>query len=361
MTPRPSSFLSLFPVPGPALTEGMVRLQTAIRQAFPLKSKHRSVLPGGVRRLSAFLTVERENLPPDYMTRPEYIAAYLNYFLPWNIFRQGRLLQGLGLELPAGARILDLGAGPLTFLQALWLARPQLRDQALEYIAVDRSESALKTGRKIFGSLVDKENTSWQVRTSRHLSEKGRPKADLLVAANFINEVEGDTRGKGRRNAAEGEEISAEDRLLERWENQVVENGAILLIEPAMRATARRLSRLRQTALRRGWHVAAPCPHQGDCPMPGVRGGPWCHFNFRPFGAPDWLVKFSRDCRLPKERGSLSFLLLTRGEQCGEDCSTGRGYSRFDPGAVNFRTLRSSRLAAGQLRLFRTWSGSVAG
>ena len=48
--------------------------------------------------------------------------------------------------------------------------------------------------------------------------------------------------------------------------------------------------------------------------MPGIRGGPWCHFNFRPRGAPDWLQKFSRDVRLPKERGSLSFLLLVRGQ-----------------------------------------------
>ena len=81
-----------------------------------------------------------------------------------------------------------------------------------------------------------------------------------------------------------------------------------------MRASARQLAKIRQSALQRGWRVAAPCPHAGDCPIPGVRGKPWCHFTFRPTGAPDWLAKFSRDVRLPKERASLSFLLLNRSD-----------------------------------------------
>lgn len=316
MSARPTGPTTLFPVPSLALGEGMGRLQAEIARAFPLKSKHRAVLPGGVRRLSAFLTVEREKLPPDYMTRPEYLVAYLYYFLPWNIFRQGRLLQGLNLELDEGARILDLGAGPLTFLQALWLARPELRAQALEYTAVDRSEPALKAGRDIFSGLAGDVAHRWSLRTSRTLTAKGRPPAQLLVAANFINELDDDSRGRDRRQAAEDHEASAEDRLLARWEAQVAESGAILVIEPAMRATSRRVSRLRQAAIGRGWHAAAPCPHQGDCPMPGVRGGPWCHFNFKPDGVPDWLARFSRSVHLPKERGSLSFLLLTRGDHC---------------------------------------------
>jgi hypothetical protein len=303
----------LFPPPDALFQKGLTELEPLLRRVFPLKAKHRAQLPGGVRRLSAFLTVERDNLPPDYMTRPEYLAAYLNYFLPWNIYRQGRLLQGLGLNLPDNARILDLGAGPLTFLQALWMACPQLRARKLTYEGVDRAESVLKAGRHLFEEMSTGANSSWDIVTSRQLSDRNRPRADLLVAANFINELQDPGRGRQRRDLAEAGEESPEDSLLERWENQVAEKGAILLIEPAMRATARRLSFLREAALRRGWHLAAPCPHQATCPMPGKRGGPWCHFNFKPVGVPDWLARFSRSVRLPKERGSLSFLLLTRG------------------------------------------------
>lgn len=313
MTASPASRSTLFPAPGRSLSEGLAALDSILRHVLPLKAKHRAALPGGVRRLSAFLTVERENLPRDYMTRPEYLAAYLHYFLPWNIYRQGRLLEGLPLDLPAGTRILDLGAGPLTFLHALWLARPECRDREIHYEGVDRSEPGLKAGRAIFEGWPGAAQGSWKVKTSRQLSSRSRAPADLLVAANFINELQDTGRGRQRRDLAESGEESPEDVLLERWENQVQDDGAILLIEPAMRATARRLSLLRQTALRRGWQVAAPCPHQGECPMPGRRGGPWCHFNFKPTGAPDWLVRFSRKVHLPKERGSLSFLLLTRG------------------------------------------------
>jgi hypothetical protein len=127
VSPRPLGIQQLFPEPGAELTRGLGELGALLRRIHPLKTKHRATLPGTVRRLSAFLTVERDQLPPDYMNRPEYLAAYVNYFLPWNIYRQGRLLQGLELDLPEGTRILDLGAGPLTFLHSLWLARPELR------------------------------------------------------------------------------------------------------------------------------------------------------------------------------------------------------------------------------------------
>ncbi len=48
--------------------------------------------------------------------------------------------------------------------------------------------------------------------------------------------------------------------------------------------------------------------------MPGQRNKPWCHFNFAAVGAPVWLEKLSVRARLPKDRASLSFLLLTRGD-----------------------------------------------
>jgi hypothetical protein len=310
MSRKPAPSNTLFPVPGPSFHQGMASLQEIIARAMPLKAKHRGALPSGVRRLSEYLTVERDHLPRDYMARPEFLSAYLNYFLPWNVYRQGRLLQGLQLDLPDGAHVLDLGAGPMTFLHALWLACPQLHERKIEYTAVDRSEPALKMGRNIFARLAG-EKAGWKASTSRLLSQKGRVPADLLVAANFINELAGDG---GKRHDPEAP--ASEDLILEKWENQVHPEGAVLLIEPAMRPTARRVTRMRRTALRRGWQVVAPCPHAADCPMTGMGSKPWCHFNFSADGAPDWLLRFSRKVKLPKENSSLSFLLLTRGEKC---------------------------------------------
>jgi len=309
----------LFLPPSVELKAGLIRLGELLPGAFPLRTKHRDALPARIRELSEWLTSDRDSLPRDYMARPEHLSAYLHWFLPWNIYRQGRLLAGLQLDLAPGTRILDLGAGPLTFLQALWLTRPELRTRELSYLGLDRADPALKVGRKLFAGLTGGNCAAWSVRTDRAIAGAGRtPEADILVAANLLNEIErpGKTaRSRSRGDgAAEGSGDSSADIMLERWERQVSANGAILLIEPGIRDAARQLSRLRQAALERGWKVQAPCPHTEDCPMPGRRNGPWCHFTFAPTGAPDWLVDLSRKARLPKERASLSFLLLTRGE-----------------------------------------------
>ena len=303
----------LFPLPSAELLDGLAGLPRALSAAFPLKTKHRSALPGGIRRLSDYLTIDRENLPRDYMSRPEFLAAYLHYYLPWNIYRQGRLLAGLDLALKPGAHIVDLGSGPLTFLHALWLSRPGIREQDLDYLAIDRSEPALKVGRKLFDTWAAQ--TSWMISTDNQPAgrKKFRP-ADMLVMANFINEVDrGPRSGRGSRSGDKDVDSSA-IQMLERWEGQVANDGAILLIEPGVRDSGRSLSRIRQTALERGWRIPAPCPHAEDCPMPGRRNTPWCHFTFPTGDSPAWLSRLSHQAKLPKDRASLSFLLMVRGE-----------------------------------------------
>ena len=304
------SYPGLFPPPTEEFCQRLAGVAALIQEVLPLRARHREALPAAVRTLSGYLTAERDQLPRDYMNQPPLLSAYLHYFLPWNLYRQGRLLEGLDLRIRPGAQIVDLGAGPLTFLLALWLARPGLRDQELKYYAVDRGEAVLKHGRQLFRLLAGK--STWQVHTEKTLAGIGRtPRADLLIMANFINELEWGSEPRGREPDAEV--ASAHDLLLDKWEAQVAEEGAILLIEPGMRASGRNLVRLREAALARGWHAAAPCPHAAACPMPGQRNRPWCHFNFAPTGAPEWLIKLSRRSKLPKERASLSFLLLTRG------------------------------------------------
>jgi hypothetical protein len=290
----------LFPVPTADLRQGLENLAGLLDKTFPLKAKHRAGLSRDIRELSEYLTSDRAGLPRDYMTRPQYLSAYLRWFLPWNVYRQGRLLQGLGLSLEPGARVLDFGSGPLTFAHALWLARRDLRDAEVNYLAFDRAEPVLKAGRRLWGAWEG--SKSWQVRT-----ESGRiphKQADLLVLANVVNEMK-----PGRPDP----EASPDEQMIARWERMTNEAAAVLVIEPGTRPAGRQIARLRQVALERGWDVAAPCPHANDCPQPGHGRGPWCHFTFTPEGAPDWLEKLAKEARLPKARASLSFLLLTRG------------------------------------------------
>lgn len=297
---------SLLPAPPADLVDGLARLETIVAGAMPLKPKHRAMLPRGVAALSALLTTDREDLPRDYMARPEHLAAYLHWFLPWNVYRQGRLLAGLGLDLPAGSRILDMGAGPLTFLHALWLACPELRAREVHYEAVDRAEPALKAGRTIFAALAGEASANWRV-TTRRGAAGGRPgpAADLVVAANMINELDSDRSGRRR-----GPDVEGPERLVMGWEKMVAPGGRLLLIEPGIRPASAQLVRLRAAALERGWIVEAPCTHPGECPLPGRGRAGWCHFTCGTEGTPRWLESLGRAARLPKERASVAFLLL---------------------------------------------------
>lgn len=299
----------LLPAPPPELVDGLARLETILAQAFPLRARHRAALPGGIAQLSSLLTVDRDSLPRDYMARPEHLGAYLHWFLPWNVYRQGRLLSGLQPDLAAGARILDLGAGPLTFLLALWLACPRLRECELHYEAVDGAEPALRTGREIFAALAGPAGDRWRVSTRRGAAG-GRPArpADLLVVANMINELEAERGGRRR-----GPDVDNQERLMMGWERMLAPGGRLLLIEPGVRPSAAQLVRLRGAAVERGWTIVAPCTHAETCPVPGRRGGSWCHFACDTAGAPRWLESLGRAARLPKERASLSFLLLQAG------------------------------------------------
>lgn len=306
MTRRPQPLL---PGPPADLVDGLARLEGLLAEVLPLRPKHRAALPGGVTRLSAMLTAERDDLPRDYMTRPEHLAAYLHWFLPWNIYRQGRLLAGLPLDLADGARIVDLGAGPLTFLLSLWLARPDLRGRALRYEGVDQAEPALRAGRDLFAALAGPAAGAWQVTTRRGAAgPRPGPGADLVVAANLLNELEPERGGRRR-----GPDVQEHERLVLGWERMVAPGGRLLLIEPGVRPAAAQLVRLRTAALERGWRVEAPCTHAETCPLPGRRGGAWCHFACDTAGAPRWLEALGRAAKLPKERASLSFLLLQAG------------------------------------------------
>lgn len=295
---------TLLPEPSAPLAEGLAHLRPALDAALPLRPRHRAALPGGVARLSALLTTDRDRLPADYMSRPEHLAAYLHWFLPWNVMRLGRLLQGLAPDLPAGTRILDLGAGPCTFLVALWLARPDLRDRELRYLAVDRSEPALKAGRRLFAAMAG-EDAPWRLSTTRRPPRGGR--ADLLVAANMVNELDADRPARQK-----GPDLDPMERLVADWERLLDPAGRLLVVEPGVRTAAARLVRLRAAALERGWCAVAPCPHPDTCPLPGRRGGSWCHFAADAVGAPRWLAALGKAAKLPKERVSLSFLLLNR-------------------------------------------------
>ncbi len=301
--PQPTRLFPSLSKDAAALLE---RYHAVLKHALPMQAKHLRLLPGGIRDLSRSLTMERgSDFRPDYMGRPETIAAYCHYFLPWNLLRLARLFQGLQLNLPADSVVLDLGAGPLTAVQALWIARPDLRNTPMTWHCLDKGGRILKTGKDLFTALAPK--SPWHIVT--HRSPALQPphcKAQLIIMANVLNEIHSPHSKRPLDDTL--------DRLGNKLSAMLDMNGQILIVEPGTRLAARGMVRFRETLLERGFGIHSPCPHHGECPMPGTGLSAWCHFPLNAADAPGWLKKLSGQAGLEKTGLSLSFILAGRKE-----------------------------------------------
>lgn len=291
---------TLFPNLEPRLRSELDALPRLIDKTFPLPHKFRNQLPKDIRDLSRLLTSNRSQRDDGYLGRPALLSAYLRYFVPWNIYRLSRLLSGLEISLNAGDTLLDLGSGPLTLPLALYLSRPELRTVPLQCICLDRNAAALDAGKKLFKALAP--DSVWKLKTIRGslgVKIEGTP-VKLLSAANLFNELFWDDRSS--LSALGG-------RYARMLSGMTDEAGSILVVEPGIPRSGAFISSLRENLIQLGRSMQAPCPHQGSCPLPGLRkGSKWCHFAFSTEDAPSDLHKLSAAAGIPKERASLSFL-----------------------------------------------------
>ncbi|MCA1944940.1 MAG: small ribosomal subunit Rsm22 family protein [Desulfovibrio sp.] len=281
----------------------------------PLTPRHRRDLPKAVAELSQLLTSERGERRPDYLQTPRFHAAYCWHFLPWNLFRLGRLLTGLGREwddLTDGDLLLDVGAGPLALTQALWMVRPDLRDKKLRWICLDRARKVMQAGRDLFDRLTGG-NSPWEIHLVGDSLQRGLPHINqhhgpfrLVAAANVVNEAVG---------SSHGEETLAERvaRLLDPLTRRLDESrGRLLLVEPGTRLGGTLMGLARESLLDDGFSVLAPCTHHAECPLLGRNAPGWCHQLMDVEGAPEWLQELAVLAALPKRQASLSLLLAGR-------------------------------------------------
>ncbi|MEL7638749.1 MAG: small ribosomal subunit Rsm22 family protein [Solidesulfovibrio sp.] len=299
----------LFPPLAPEVTAALAAYPALLRRELGMTPGMERALPRQVRDLSLSLTAEREGGPkPGYLSDPRTLAAYAWYFLPWNILRLSRLLPALPLELPEDGLVCDLGSGPLTFLQALWLSRPDLRGKRLRFVCADRSRRALDLGLGLFAGLAGFDpldpQAPWRVRPVRGEYWQGLAEGASLVAmVNVANEL----GGGGREPLA-----ARMERLAGQLAEGLSPGGQALVVEPGTRLGWRCLLGLREALLEMGLGLDAPCPHGQECALFAGRTRAWCHFTMSPAGAPAWLASLSERAQLGKTRLSLSFLLARK-------------------------------------------------
>jgi hypothetical protein len=280
-----------------------------LTEAMPMKAAHLKRLPENIRELSTFLTTERKDLlGRDYLHAPQTLGAYLWYFLSWNMLRLIRLLGGLNFSPREGAVIVDLGAGPLTLVQSLVLARPDLLDRELHFYCLDTTPKPMREGRKLYFALLDLlgKKSNWKTHLLHAPWQAGlrdAPPADVLTAINFMNEL------PWHRRDPLSEQVG--DFFTNAADRHVRSDGQCLFVEPGNRLGGKLTSMLRESAVAKGWNILAPCTHKEPCPLlDNPRETSWCHFSMSVQGCPDWLAALSREAELSKRDLSLSFLHL---------------------------------------------------
>jgi ribosomal protein RSM22 (predicted rRNA methylase) len=180
--------------------------------------------------------------------------------------------------------LLDIGAGPGTAAWAAVEAFPSLHDFTL----LDANSALRALALDLAGGSTRLRDITYRQGEAR-AALKDTEAADLVVASYMIGEL-GNT-----------EQTALADLM---WAKT---RDTLLIVEPGTPAGYARIVAARERLIASGAHVAAPCPHDGQCPL---KAPDWCHFTQRlPRSRAHKQVK---GVALPFEDEKFSYLVLSR-------------------------------------------------
>jgi ribosomal protein RSM22 (predicted rRNA methylase) len=180
--------------------------------------------------------------------------------------------------------LLDVGAGPGT---ASWAAAETF--SSLQGVALVDANSALRAlALDLAAGSARLGKIDYRQGEARALLAEADP-ADLVVASYMIGEISEAERGA---------------LLSLMWEKT---RNTLLIVEPGTPAGYGRIIAVREQLIASGAHVAAPCPHDGKCPLSAPD---WCHFTQRlPRSRAHKQIK---EADVPFEDEKFSYVALTR-------------------------------------------------
>jgi ribosomal protein RSM22 (predicted rRNA methylase) len=184
----------------------------------------------------------------------------------------------------APRRLLDVGAGPGT---ATWAAAETFGSLA-DLTSIDANTALRVLALDLFGNSSRLSTVQYTQGQARAVLSHAEP-ADLVVASYLVGEIS-DTERAALANLM--------------WSKT---SDTLLVVEPGTPAGYARILTLRGQLIALGAHVAAPCPHDGECPLVAPD---WCHFTQRlPRSRAHKALK---DAELPFEDERFAYVALTR-------------------------------------------------
>jgi ribosomal protein RSM22 (predicted rRNA methylase) len=195
-------------------------------------------------------------------------------------------LNALGEIRPdfAPKTLLDVGAGPGTATWAAAEAFPSLQGFALH----DANDALRTLALDLFSDSFRLRDVGYERGEARSTLARADA-ADLVVASYMIGEI----------GAAEQKALA---ELM--WQKT---SDTLLVVEPGTPAGYARIIALRERLIAKGGHVAAPCPHDGQCPLTAQD---WCHFTQRLQRSR--AHKQVKGAELPFEDEKFAYVALTR-------------------------------------------------
>lgn len=213
---------------------------------------------------------------------PLQATAYAVARMPATFAACAAMFARLTEVMPAFApqSLLDVGAGTGA---ASWAAIARWPDIASVQM-LDRNPSLRALARQLAGTgpLAHAEILGGDLSAEK-------PRADLVVASYVLAELPQDQAASVARDL---------------WQSAA---GALALIEPGTPDGFARIRLARAALVAAGAHVAAPCTHDGNCPL---LGDDWCHFSQRLARSRDHMLL--KEASVPFEDERYSYVVLTR-------------------------------------------------
>jgi ribosomal protein RSM22 (predicted rRNA methylase) len=221
-----------------ARLEGLSRVETASRAALISSTYREGGGSGAIRSESDALAYALARMPATYAA----VIASLN-----------ALREITPHFTPTG--LLDVGAGPGTATWAAAEAFPSLQRFSL----IDSNSALRALALDLVGNSVRLRSIDYRQGEARAALADAEP-SDLVVASYVIAEI------------SEPERTALADAL---WAKT---RDTLLIVEPGTPAGYARIIDVRTQLIAAGAHVAAPCPHDRECPLTPPD---WCHFTQR--------------------------------------------------------------------------------
>jgi ribosomal protein RSM22 (predicted rRNA methylase) len=255
--------------------------------------------------LRAQMRILADKFAHEKPTEDTFSNAYFAYNFPMNYLKTRLIAQKIKALYPdilfrENLRICDVGCGNGAALIAIYHSLPDPHNA--HYDGLDASRIMVKKCRYLMRKMTAHEPTPVIRIRQQQVADgllKTRSRYDIILLANSLVEI--------------AKPSIPAYRIIERLSRNLTDRGIIIIIEPALKTTARRLMELRNTIIdNEKLNILLPCLHHGRCPLYDLRGGKeWCHQSVR-WKSPEYLQVINQDLNREISVLKFSYLVLSQ-------------------------------------------------